>query len=312
LRRLVGGISRDTWLVEAKLPDEVKRLVIRLDLNTSVYAEDISRDQETIVISAAQASGIRTPQVLSYCVEPLILGAPFMITEYVENLLDIYAPEQKAIRARLPAELADQLSKIHALDPALHKLDFIYRPPKGASPASDALVQIRAAIRRMGVVNPALAFGLHWLEHHQPERTERTFIHGDFRPSNWLVSADGLQAVIDWENVRISDPLEDVAWACLRDWRGADGAKTFAGIAQRKDFIRAYEKASGRKVDANALRFWEILGNLRWAVACLSQTQRHFAGDYGVERISQGRHSAEMQLEMLQLIASAESEFPYV
>lgn len=105
-----------------------------------------------------------------------------MITEYVEGLVDIYAPEQKRLRARLIGELAEQLSKIHALDPALHKLDFVYRPPKGASPASDALEQVRAALRRLEVTSPTLTFGLHWLERHQPERTERTFIHGDFRP----------------------------------------------------------------------------------------------------------------------------------
>lgn len=129
-------------------------------------------------------------------------------------------------------------------------------------------------------------------------------------PGNWLVSAQGLQAIIDWENVRISDPLEDIAWAFLRDWRGGHATQTFAGIALRKDFVAAYEKASRRTIDLTALRYWEILGNLRWAVACLAQTQRHFAGDYGVERISQGRRSAEMQFEMLTLIEKAESEKP--
>ncbi|MFN8568014.1 MAG: hypothetical protein U0Z44_10975 [Kouleothrix sp.] len=35
---------------------------------------------------------------------------------------------------------------------------------------------------------------------------------------------DGLRAVIDWEFAHIGDPLEDLAWPCVRDWRFGNDA----------------------------------------------------------------------------------------
>ncbi|MBI3942214.1 MAG: phosphotransferase family protein, partial [Chloroflexi bacterium] len=44
-------------------------------------------------------------------------------------------------------------------------------------------------------------------------------------------------------------------------------------------------------------------GNLRWAVICMSQAQRHLSGhDLSVELASLGRRAAEMEWEYLTLI----------
>jgi aminoglycoside phosphotransferase (APT) family kinase protein len=128
-------------------------------------------------------------------------------------------------------------------------------------------------------------------------------LHGDFRVGNFLVDSKGLNGIVDWEFCRMGDPLEDLAWPCLRDWRYGNGEAQLGGIGAREPFIQAYERASGRTIDRKAIDYWEILGNLRWAVTCLSQANRHLSGgDLSVELASLGRRSAEMQMEMLRLI----------
>jgi hypothetical protein len=65
---------------------------------------------------------------------------------------------------------------------------------------------------------------------------------------------------------------------------------------------------TGQQVDRDALRYWEIMGNLRWAATCLAQAQRHLSGaDPSVEFASLGRRAAEMELEFLSLIEDQEA-----
>jgi aminoglycoside phosphotransferase (APT) family kinase protein len=241
--------------------------------------------------------------------EGTALGRPFFLMDRVagESIGPrvVRRPELAAARAALPAQMAEQLARIHAIDPA--PLGFLVRPAAGRSPAQHALAATRALIERIGMASPALEFGLRWLEQHAPSCAQLTFVHGDFRIGNLLVGPDGLRAVIDWEFAHVGDPLEDLAWPCVRDWRFGNDALRVGGVGDLEPYVAAYEAASGRAVDRAALRFWEILGNLRWATTCHSQAQRHLSGaDPSVEFASLGRRAAEMELEFLSLIEQVE------
>jgi hypothetical protein len=49
-----------------------------------------------------------------------------------------------------------------------------------------------------------------------------------------------------------------------------------------------------------------VLGNLKWGVGCLTQSRRHLTGqDRSVEYAVLGRMAAEMEYELLDLIARA-------
>ncbi len=307
LEPLPGGSSRDSWLVSLRSGDAAEKLVLRRDLATAADDRALERDQEFKVMQAAHAAGLKVPRPRWYCTEPLILDAPFVIMDFIEGYslgVDVVdRPELADARAALPEQLGEQLARIHALDPNAHGLDFLPAPRPGFSPAQEALAQVRAQLLKLGVYNPIFAFGLRWAETHLPAAGRVTLLHGDFRVGNFLVTPDGLNGIVDWEFCRLGDPLEDLAWACLRDWRYGRGMLRFGGIARREPFLQAYERASGQTVDRQALDFWEIVGNLRRAVTCLVQADRHLSGgDISVELASLGRRSAEMQLEMLRLI----------
>jgi aminoglycoside phosphotransferase (APT) family kinase protein len=93
----------------------------------------------------------------------------------------------------------------------------------------------------------------------------------------------------------------------VRDWRFGNDALRVGGVGGLEPYVAAYEAASGRAIDRAALRFWEVMGNLRWATTCHSQAQRHLSGaDPSVEFASLGRRAAEMELEFLTLIEQIE------
>lgn len=306
LQPLAGGATRDSWVIQAQVGDESQRLVLRRDMLTKLDASALERDQEFLLMQTAYAAGIPVPRPRWYCSEPVILGAPFLIMDYIEGVSIgsqvVSLPELAGARRLLPEQMGQQLARIHRIK--ADNLDFLPRPRPGYSPAQEALLQMRAALLKLGIYNPVLVYALRWAEKHLPPGGEVVVLHGDFRVGNFIIGTDGLKGIVDWEFGQLGDPYQDLAWPCVRGWRYGRGELQLGGIGQREPFLQAYEQASGRIIDRKVVDFWEIMGNLRWSVAALAQAQRHLSGkDTSVELASLGRRSAETQLEALRLIA---------
>ena len=307
LQALFNGAAQESWLVKAEINDVEQSFIFQRDLPFRFDDKALPCDQEFQVIKLAHEAGVSTPKPRWYCLEPLILDQPFFITDYVEGVSTgsqvVSSPDFAEARIALPAQMGEQLAKIHAIDPSPHKFDFLPRARTGFSPAQETIAQIRAMILRLAVHNPVFDFGLRWAEQNAPKTSKTVFLHGDFRVGNLLVGRKGLNGIIGWEFARIGDPLEDLAWPCLRHWRYGKGELQLGGIGKREPFIQAYEKASGHTIDRPSLNYWEILANLRWAVSYQAQANRNGSGTHpSVEFANRGRRSAEMQLEMLRLI----------
>ena len=65
-----------------------------------------------------------------------------------------------------------------------------------------------------------------WLSEHAPGALSSGIVHGDFRIGNFLVDEGHITAILDWELVRLGDPVEDLGWICMR--RGAVARPTCA------------------------------------------------------------------------------------
>jgi aminoglycoside phosphotransferase (APT) family kinase protein len=309
MKPIAGGASRETWAVDAEIGSAHEALVLRMDLASNMNPDALSRPQEFALLAVAHAAGVLAPRPRWLDASGAALGRPFLLMDRVtgESIGPrvVRRPELAAARARLPIQMAAQLARIHALDPTA--LDFLPRPPGNRSPALHALDYTRRVIDAIDLQNPALEFGLRWLAQCAPSCKHLTLIHGDFRVGNLLVGPDGLNAVIDWEFAHVGDPHEDLAWLCVRDWRFGNAALHVGGVGELAPYLDAYASASSRTVDRNALRWWEIMGNLRWAATCHIQAQRHLSGaDPSVELASLGRRAAEMELEFLTLIEATE------
>jgi aminoglycoside phosphotransferase (APT) family kinase protein len=314
LTPLTGGASRESWVVALRLGDQAERLVLRRDPPTATYERALTRDQEFALVQAAHRSGVLAPRPRWHSGGSDALDSPFFLVDFVEGVSAgrqiVRAPELAAARAALPQQMAEQLARIHAVDVSAHALDFLPGPRAGLSPAQEALAQVRelldALADTLDTHSPALEFGLRWAEQHLPPAGALTLVHGDFRLGNLIVGPQGLHAVVDWEFGHLGDPLEELGYLCMRDWRFGMGHLRLSGLCAREPFLAAYERYSGAPVDRAAVDWWEIMGNLRWGAVCLAQANRHLSGvDRSVEYASLGRRSAEMQLELLRLIEDA-------
>jgi aminoglycoside phosphotransferase (APT) family kinase protein len=156
---------------------------------------------------------------------------------------------------------------LHAVDPA----------PVPGLPAVDQVAQYRELLDTLGQPHPTFELALRWLEDHRPAPTGAALVHGDFRLGNVIVGEEGLRAVLDWELAHIGDPMEDLGWLCVKAWRFGSRLPV-AGVGEYRQLFEAYEAASGAVVDADVVRWWEVLGTVKWGVMCIVQTSVHLNG----------------------------------
>jgi aminoglycoside phosphotransferase (APT) family kinase protein len=112
-----------------------------------------------------------------------------------------------------------------------------------------------------------------------------------------------LSALLDWEFAHWGSPYEDLAWISVRDWRFNRLDLPIGGFSKRAPFYDAYARASGRSVNLQTVLWWEICGNLRWAVGSVFQGERYLRGESrDLELIAIARRNVEMEFEALRLI----------
>ncbi len=314
LAPLTGGACQDNYRVALCGLDggsDKQRFALRSDAARSL-AGSIGRREEFAVIAAARRAGVSTPQA-RWLREGLVSeGRHAYLLDWVEGEAIgrrvVKAPALAEARARLPAQLAGELAKIHSITPELAPevatLSMVTTPAD--DPCDGALRFLREMLGTLPEAQPSIELVCAWLAEHKPTPVAPRLVHGDFRVGNFMVGPEGLRAVLDWEFAHWGDPAEDVAWLCVRDWRFGELALAAGGIARRDDFYRAYEHATGTTLDRARVRWWEVMGNARWAAGSVQQGERYLSGDeQDIELVAIARRAAEMQWEALRLLRSA-------
>jgi aminoglycoside phosphotransferase (APT) family kinase protein len=291
LRRLSGGASRVTSSFEAVAPDGSRRPLVIQQVRSGGGGSGPGMAVEVAALRTAAAAGVPVPRV-----EAVGEGASFVVLEHVEGetiarkiLRD---DEYAGARPVLAGQCGRALAALHAMPvDAVAGLDM-----------PDQVAQYRAVLDASGQPHPAFDLGFRHLEATRPSSAATTVVHGDFRLGNLIVGPDGLRAVIDWELVHLGDPLEDLSWLCVKSWRfGA--APRVGGFGQVPDLVSAYEEASGRTVDLDALRWWETFGTLKWGIMCIMQAAAHLTGAArSVELAAIGRRVCEVEHDLLLLL----------
>ena len=166
-------------------------------------------------------AGVLTPEPIGFCDDAGVIGAPFAVMAMVEGVgLGPRIAKNLSLggdRAELAKRLGQELAKIHAVRPPQKPLVFLGQPP--GDPALAEVSRLRAILDGLGESRPAIEWGLRWAELHSPSCPKPTLVHGDFRTGNYMVDADGLTAVLDWEFAGCGDPLSDIGWFCAECWR---------------------------------------------------------------------------------------------
>jgi aminoglycoside phosphotransferase (APT) family kinase protein len=298
LSPIPGGASRETWLVKG----DRGRWVLRRDPEGSVSLVPIGK--EFVLISAARNAGVPVPRPVFYEPDQGRLGTAAMLMSYVEGTSVapriLRKPEFEGARRRLTAQLGEALARMHSIDTA--DLDDVL-PDPGHDPALAQISEWERQLDELGEPLPAVELGLRWLRAHAPEPAQPRIVHGDFRLGNFIVDANGLAAVIDWELAHLGDPAEDVGWLCIRSWRFGNDDRPVAGLGELDDFLAAYEAAGGEPIEHDRVRYWEAFGNVRWAVICARQAHDHLTGvRRSHELASLGRRICEPEWDFLHLV----------
>jgi len=283
---LPGGASKEAWAVDTG----DRRLLVRRAGGGVIHRHTLSLRHEFEVLRAAHEAGVKVPEPIAY-IEDLD-GREAFVMERLDGetigrrIVRMHVPD------RLPVQMAEELAKIHALRPEL--LAFLDEAPV------ERLVE---ELDEIGEPHPAIELGLWWLrEHRQPPRPP-VVVHGDFRIGNLVVDENGLVGVLDWEFAHLDDPVRDLAFSLVRAWRFGVGGKRLGGVGDAEPYLERYNELTGFGVRREELDYWELAGNVGWAIGCLTQAQRHLTGqDRSVELAILGRLGAEVEYEICHLL----------
>jgi aminoglycoside phosphotransferase (APT) family kinase protein len=299
LRRCSGGASRETWALDATdARGLLHPLILRRD--PAGQANAANRATEYAVIAAADGGGVPVPSVCALLDDDDELGAGFLMERVEGETIPrriLRDAEFDIARPRLARESGMIAARIHAVDtselPAL--------PVMGAREQID---QQRSYLDAFGEPHPAFELGLQWLEAHVTESaTPPALVHGDFRNGNFIVGPDGIHAVLDWELAHLGEPAEDLGWLCVKSWRFGNADQIVGGFGSLDQLLGAYVDAGGAALDEGTVRFWVVLGTLKWGVICAGQALMHVNGLLrSVELAALGRRVAEMEWDLLDLL----------
>jgi len=312
LYRIPGGASRETWSFDAHWRDNgrdaSRGVVLRRDPDASLLVTD--RDVEFRVMQAVAAHGVPVPAMCWLETDGAWLDRPFFVMERIDGcetspskvLMD---PRFLPARDRLAQQFVDILARIHALDWRAAGLGFLGTPSAEAECAMMEIEKWEAVVDRDTLEpQPVLRAAFRWLRHRLPPSPQRiVLVHADYRTGNLLCTPGGdIKGVLDWEMTHLGDPMEDVAWSCIRPWRWL-GDERIGGLLEREDFYERYAQATGIDVNEEAVRFWEVLGNVKLAAIFITGARSFCDGRTRSPMMAfLGRNIARLELEVMDLM----------
>ena len=265
-----GAIERTRWVVKRE--------------PTAGLLEPYDLEPEFRVLHALAGVPVPAPPTPWFERDPSVLERPFYVMERLPGEVPLPVPGpagdgpfSAGERAALAPQVMDALAALHAVDWRARGFAFLGVP----TPDDVARREVERWADRLQRSDlepaPVVAEALVWLRRHAPGDSEVVLLHGDFRLGNWLVTRSGdetrLSGVLDWEMVHLGDPAEDVAWCLSHLWRGQTSRA--ACLALPAELLALYQRASGRPLDRDRLRFYEVLAIVKM-LAIMSTGVRAF------------------------------------
>ena len=287
---LAGGASKEAWAVDAG----GERLLVRRAAGGVIHKHTLSLADEFEVLRAAHEAGVKVPRPYGYIAD--LGGREAFVMERLEGETIgrriVRRDELAAARRVLPVQMAEELAKIHAVP--------LSRVPFLRETRVEGMVE---ELDEVGEPHPAIELGLWWLRENRPPARSAVVVHGDYRVGNLVVGERGLVGVLDWEFAHVDDPARDVAFSLVRAWRFGGPEKRLGGVGDVEPYLARYNELTGFDVRPEELDYWELAGNVAWAIGCLTQAQRHLTGqDRSVELAILGRLGVEVEYEICRLL----------
>ncbi len=299
--RLSGGASQETYRLTIAVKNGGERLLALRRAPGGGDGGHVSYHPglaaEALLMLSAQAVGVPEPDVHYVLRDNDGLGEGFIMAWLDGECLGariVRAPELVDIRPKLAYECGRILARIHAIDLAATGLDKHLQTLTPEQYVHDTWDRYKG----FNTAQPMIDYTARWLLDHLPSGVEMALVHNDFRNGNLMISPQGVVAVLDWEVAHIGDPMRDLGWICTNSWRFGRSDLPVGGFGAYDDLFAGYQSITGRAVDLDRVKFWEVFGSFWWAIGCLGMADHYRTGpDNTVERPAIGRRSSECQVD---------------
>lgn len=297
-----AGARRRNVLFRAMRADgggTAERLVATIVPTAAMQIQDFLVEPGAIAL--AESRGVPVAHLVGANEDPSYTGGSFFVTARVDGETVPRRVLRLVEAEGIGTAITEQCGRALA---ALHAAPLASAPPglvaEGTDPIETAVARVDASLSELLQPSPVFSLVLRWLDRHRPAATAPTVIcHGDFRTGNLIVGRDGLRAVLDWEAVRLGDPMEDLAWATLRMWRFGNDTGEVGGFGGVEQLAAAYAAAGGTW-DEERFGWWQVYGPLRWGIGLAHQAKAHLDGSVpSVVMAASGRRVAEQEYDTL-------------
>jgi aminoglycoside phosphotransferase (APT) family kinase protein len=287
VRQYPSGHSNLTYSVQLGSREMVLR---RPPFGSKVKtAHDMSR--EFRVLSKLHAHYPPAPQVLLFCGDLSVLGAPFYLMEPIHGVIlrsDVpagldFSPE---VARRVSESFLDNLALLHGLDYNQIGLADLGKPQGYLER------QVRGWIERYHGSKthdiPEAETISNWIQQHMPASSAAALIHNDYKYDNVVLDPSDLTRIIgvlDWEMCTIGDPLADLGSA-LAYWIDSNdpaeiletrwGPTTYPGSLTRAQLVQRYAEKTGR--DISDVAFYLVFARFKIVVIVQQIYYRYHQG----------------------------------
>lgn len=289
------GAQRRTLFLDVIRREETTKAVAQIASNLLDTAE---LENEASLLRAAEQAGVVVPRLLATDAATGTIISEHVDGESIPRRVLRLVEAQPELGSRLSSDCGVALAKIHQIqtDP-FNVLENLAGSDRYAN-------EMERLLESLTTPHPTFRLGVRWLRQHKLDGpAEPTIVHGDFRLGNLLVSDQGISAVLDWELVHIGDPMEDLAWLCLRTWRFGKDDRAVGGFGSLEELRAAYEKAGGRWRE-DAFDWWTVARTLWWGLGLARQAQAFMDGESdSIVLAASGRRVVELEYDLLRLMA---------
>ncbi|TMA33720.1 MAG: phosphotransferase family protein [Deltaproteobacteria bacterium] len=301
--RLSGGASQETWAVDAGSGSDAEPLILRRRPGGASAGSGMALPLETeaTLLGLAAQAKVPVPAVRHVLASEDGLGSGYLMQRLEGETIPRKILRDDGFadaRPRLARQCGEILARIHAIPSAS-------LPALRVAPAAVQWREYRDLYDGFGWPHPVFELAFRWIEERLPDiaSARETLVHGDFRHGNLMIGPDGVRGVLDWELAHRGDPLEDLGWICVNSWRFGNIDLPVGGFGVREELFAGYEAAGGGRVDPERVRFWEVVGSLKWGIMCMVMLSVFERGiDRSVERAAIGRRASEAEIDLLALL----------
>ncbi|RQR22049.1 phosphotransferase family protein [Burkholderia sp. Bp9143] len=276
--KLVGGFQKETILVEAlKADNSVDAVVVRAEKNDRFLKHTASEiDDEFEIVRLMWNAGIPVAEPLWIERDASALGSRFMVSRRApgENAGNAVGSASKFSRD-LTQSFLTNLVGIHNIkvddSVAITKL-IRWMGHKTLADNTRAAIDYWRNQSWLATAPASVTFSrvFKWLEDNVPaDDGKQCIVHNDFGPHNILVESGKVTAILDWENVRLGDPADDLAYFIQCGGSAIDA----------EDVIKIYSDLGGQEISNFRLKYFAVFSCAKVLAATLSATTMYQSTD---------------------------------